>query len=75
MASADHMDGHITSRRDDLIQLLYFSIYLLNGYLPWESLDQGKDKNKLRKAIINMKNTSTLKSLCCEDAKILRKFA
>lgn len=34
--------GHSTSRKDDLISLLYMMIYLLNGELPWSSILQSK---------------------------------
>ena len=53
-ASIHALEGYETSRRDDLEELCYVLIYLLNGHLPWERI-KNRNKHDRYKLILNMK--------------------
>ena len=57
-ASIHALEGYETSRRDDLEELSYVLIYLLNGHLPWERI-RNKNKHERYKLILNMKKKIT----------------
>ena len=59
-ASADQMDFKNTSRRDDLISLVYFGSYLLNGDLPWTRVEPLDSMKEQRKLVLEIKKSSTL---------------
>jgi hypothetical protein len=73
-SSLNLMRFRTPSRRDDLISLVYFSIFLLNKNLPWYndeimSIDNIKIVfNKVEK----FKQYSSPKSLCVDNAIPLR---
>lgn len=61
-ASINALAGYEVSRRDDLEELCYVMINLLNGKLPWEKL-KIKDKQNKYKMIYNMKKNLSSESL------------
>jgi len=65
-----------TSRRDDLISLLYMTIYMLNqGKLTGIDLDTHMVNTEAFKLARKAKQNHTLDDLCCDNAQIMKKFA
>ena len=57
------MQGCEQSRRDDLEQIAYTIIYLLQGKLPWQSLP-GKTKDEKNRMIRKKKQDTGIDLLC-----------
>lgn len=65
-----------TSRRDDLISLLYMLVYMLNnGQLTGIDLDTQMINTEAFKLAKRAKMNHTLDDLCCGNASIMKKFA
>ena len=65
-----------TSRRDDLISLLYMTIYMLNeGKLTGIDLDTQMVNTEAFKLARKAKQNHTMDTLCCGNAYIMKKFA
>ena len=52
------------SRRDDLEGMLYTLIYLYKGNLPWQDINNYKNKNEINDKILEKKINITIDSLC-----------
>jgi casein kinase I family protein HRR25 len=59
-----HM-GIEQSRRDDLESLGYLLVYFFKGELPWQGI-KGKSKKEKHKRIMEIKNDTSLESLCSD---------
>lgn len=55
--------GNVYSRRDDIISILYVSIYLMKGKLPWQGL-KSNDNLTYHEIIENKKKEITIQELC-----------
>lgn len=59
-------DGCVYSRRDDVISILYVSIYLLKGTLPWCGLYPKKGDTITKEQIVYSKKVKTTSAEICE---------
>lgn len=58
-------DGHVYSRRDDIISIMYVAIYLLKGKLPWSGLvAKNGDKRTKEELVYDKKIKTTSMELC-----------
>jgi len=58
-------EGHVYSRRDDIISILYVIIYLIKGRLPWCGLKTDQhDKRTKAEIIYEVKKTTPISQLC-----------
>lgn len=58
-------DGNVYSRRDDIISIMYVSIYLLKGTLPWCGMSPKKDDKLTKEQMVyNKKVQATLNEVC-----------
>jgi len=66
-------DGCVYSRRDDVISILYVSIYLLKGKLPWCGLYPKKGDTITKEQIVYSKKVNTTSAEICEGLPALFK--
>jgi serine/threonine protein kinase len=66
-------DGCVYSRRDDVISILYVSIYLLKGKLPWCGLYPKKGDTITKEQIVYSKKVNTTSADICEGLPALFK--
>jgi serine/threonine protein kinase len=59
-------DGDVYSRRDDIISIIYVSIYLLKGTLPWCGLYPKKGDTRTKEEIVYDKKLKTTSDELCE---------
>ena len=52
-------DGDVYSRRDDIISIIYVSIYLLKGKLPWMGLYPKKGDTRTKEELVYDKKLKT----------------
>jgi hypothetical protein len=65
-----------TSRRDDIISLLFMLVYILNqGQLPGIDLFTQMDNIQAFKSALKAKENYSLDQLCCYNATTLKDFA
>ena len=75
-SSVHQMDFKTTSRRDDMIALLYLTVYLLNGSLPWSSIqNDNQDPSIVLEQVLNVKRLFNTESFCVHKAASLREFS
>jgi casein kinase 1 len=74
--SLNQLNFKSTSRRDDLISMLYMMVYMLNqGKLTGIDLESQLSSILVFKATKKAKESHTLADLCCDNASIMTKFA
>lgn len=74
--SLNQLNFQKTSRRDDLISLLYMLVYMLNnGKLTGIDLETQMINTEAFKLARKAKQIHTLDTLCCGNAHILKSFA
>ena len=66
-------DGDVYSRRDDIISILYVSIYLLKGTLPWRGLYVKKGDTRTKDELVYDKKVKTTSDELCEGLPVLFK--
>ena len=66
-------DGSVYSRRDDIISILYVSIYLLKGTLPWCGLCPKKGDITTKEQMVYAKKVNTTSAEVCEGLPALFK--
>ena len=66
-------DGDVYSRRDDIISIIYVSIYLLKGTLPWCGLYPNKGDNRTKEELVYDKKVKTTSGELCEGLPSLFK--
>ena len=66
-------DGCVYSRRDDIISILYVSIYLLKGKLPWCGLYTKKGDTTTKEQMVYAKKVNTTSTEVCEGLPALFK--
>ena len=66
-------DGCVYSRRDDIISILYVSIYLLKGKLPWCGLYPKKGDTTTKEQMVYAKKINTTTTEVCEGLPALFK--
>jgi serine/threonine protein kinase len=66
-------DGSVYSRRDDIISILYVSIYLLKGTLPWCGLCSKKGDTQTKEQMVYAKKVNTTSAEVCEGLPALFK--
>jgi serine/threonine protein kinase len=66
-------DGSVYSRRDDIISILYVSIYLLKGTLPWCGLCSKKGDTQTKEQMVYAKKVNTTSAEVCEGLPTLFK--
>lgn len=66
-------DGSVYSRRDDIISILYVSIYLLKGTLPWCGLCPKKGDTQTKEQMVYAKKVNTTSTEVCEGLPALFK--
>jgi serine/threonine protein kinase len=66
-------DGCVYSRRDDIISILYVSIYLLKGKLPWCGLYPKKGDTTTKEQMVYAKKVNTTSTDVCEGLPSLFK--
>ena len=66
-------DGSVYSRRDDIISILYVSIYLLKGTLPWCGLCPKKGDTQTKEQMVYAKKVNTTSTELCEGLPALFK--
>jgi serine/threonine protein kinase len=66
-------DGCVYSRRDDIISILYVSIYLLKGKLPWCGLYPKKGDTTTKEQMVYAKKVNTTTTEVCEGLPALFK--
>lgn len=59
-------DGDVYSRRDDIISIIYVSIYLLKGTLPWCGLYPKKGDTRTKEELVYDKKVKTTSDELCE---------
>jgi serine/threonine protein kinase len=59
-------DGDVYSRRDDIISIIYVSIYLLKGTLPWCGLYPKKGDTRKKEELVYDKKVKTTSDELCE---------
>ena len=74
-ASLNQLDFKVTSRRDDLLSLCYFLIYLFNaGKLPGINMNSKLDRNESFKQARSAKQAYKLSDICSGRTKSLEPF-
>lgn len=74
--SLNQLNFLVTSRRDDLISLLYMLVYILNqGQLTGIDLESQMANIEAFKQAKKAKESYNIDQLCCKNAIILRDFA
>ena len=66
-------DGDVYSRRDDIISIIYVSIYLLKGTLPWCGLYVKKGDARTKEELVYDKKVKTTSDELCEGLPTLFK--
>lgn len=66
-------DGDVYSRRDDIISIIYVSIYLLKGKLPWMGLYPKKGDTRTKEELVYDKKLKTTSDELCEGLPLLFK--
>ena len=66
-------DGDVYSRRDDIISIIYVSIYLLKGTLPWCGLYVKKGDTRTKDELVYDKKVKTTSDELCEGLPTLFK--
>jgi serine/threonine protein kinase len=66
-------DGDVYSRRDDIISIIYVSIYLLKGTLPWCGLYPKKGDTRTKEELVYDKKVKTTSDELCEGLPALFK--
>jgi serine/threonine protein kinase len=66
-------DGDVYSRRDDIISIIYVSIYLLKGTLPWCGLYPKKGDTRTKEELVYDKKLKTTSDELCEGLPALFK--
>lgn len=66
-------DGDVYSRRDDIISIIYVSIYLLKGTLPWCGLYIKKGDTRTKEELVYDKKVKTTSDELCEGLPALFK--
>ena len=66
-------DGDVYSRRDDIISIIYVSIYLLKGTLPWCGLYVKKGDTRTKEELVYDKKVKTTSDELCEGLPALFK--
>ena len=66
-------DGDVYSRRDDIISIIYVSIYLLKGKLPWMGLYPKKGDIRTKEDMVYDKKLKTTSDELCEGLPLLFK--
>ena len=64
-------DGNVYSRRDDIISIIYVSIYLLKGKLPWMGLYPKKGDTRTKEELVYDKKVKTTSNELCEGLPYL----
>jgi serine/threonine protein kinase len=64
-------DGDVYSRRDDIISIIYVSIYLLKGKLPWMGLYPNKGDTRTKEELVYHKKVNTTSDKLCEGLPYL----
>jgi len=64
-------DGDVYSRRDDIISIIYVSIYLLKGKLPWMGLYPKKGDTRTKEELVYHKKVNTTPDELCEGLPYL----
>jgi serine/threonine protein kinase len=64
-------DGDVYSRRDDIISIIYVSIYLLKGKLPWMGLYPNKGDTRTKEELVYHKKVNTTSDKLCEGIPYL----
>jgi serine/threonine protein kinase len=59
-------EGNVYSRRDDIISIIYVSIYLLKGTLPWCGLYVKKGDTRTKEELVYDKKLKTTSDELCE---------
>ena len=59
-------DGDVYSRRDDIISIIYVSIYLLKGTLPWCGLYPKKGDTRTKEELVYDKKIKTTSDELCD---------
>ena len=66
-------EGDVYSRRDDIISIIYVSIYLLKGKLPWMGLYPKKGDTRTKEELVYDKKLKTTSDELCEGLPLLFK--
>jgi serine/threonine protein kinase len=66
-------EGSVYSRRDDIISIIYVSIYLIKGTLPWCGLCPKKDDTLTKERMVYNKKVLATSSEVCEGLPVLYK--
>ena len=76
-SSYDCLNGKRTSRRDDIISLLYIMLHLYCGDFRFLVIDLEfiKDEEMADKEMVEAKKNSTAETLCEEDLEVFKDFA
>ena len=64
-------DGNVYSRRDDIISIMYVTIYLLKGKLPWMGIVPQKGELASKEDIVYAKKVKTTVTELCEGIPYL----
>jgi serine/threonine protein kinase len=64
-------DGNVYSRRDDIISIVYISIYLLKGKLPWMGLYPKKGDTRTKEELVYDKKVKITSDELCEGLPYL----
>ena len=64
-------EGDVYSRRDDIISIIYVSIYLLKGKLPWMGLYPKKGDTRTKEELVYDKKIKTTSDELCEGLPYL----
>ena len=64
-------EGDVYSRRDDIISIIYVSIYLLKGKLPWMGLYPKKGDTRTKEELVYDKKVKTTADELCEGLPYL----
>jgi len=64
-------DGNVYSRRDDIISIMYVSIYLLKGTLPWCGMSPKKDDKLTKEQMVYNKKVQATSNEVCEGLPAL----
>jgi serine/threonine protein kinase len=66
-------EGDVYSRRDDIVSIMYVSIYLLKGKLPWMGLYPKKGDMRRKEELVYDKKVKTTSDEVCEGLPFLFK--